>query len=73
MEKGNEVTLVSSKAERKVAEAKSILLKDKRVIKPSSLKTPVHVSQETTTTFDVHLAALLTIAAESSAYVSLRD
>lgn len=73
MEKGIEVTLVSSKAERKVVEAKSILLKDKRVIKPFSLKTSVRVSRETTTTFDVHLAPLLTIAAQASAYVSLRD
>lgn len=59
---------VSFKAERKVVEAKSILLKDKRVTKPFSLNTSVHVSQETTT-FDVHLA---TFAAESSAFVSLR-
>lgn len=61
---------VNFKAERKVVEAKSILLKDKRVTKPFSLNTSVHVSQETTTTFDVHLAAF---AAESSACVSLRD
>lgn len=60
------VTLVSSKAERKVVEAKSIILKDKRVIKPFFLKMSVHVSKETTT-FDVHLAVLLTVAAESSA------
>lgn len=38
MEKGNELTLVSSEAERKVVEVKSILVKDKRVIKPFSLK-----------------------------------
>lgn len=61
---------VSFKAERKVLEAKSILLKDKRVTKAFSLNTSVHVSQETITTFDVHLAAF---AAESSACVSLRD
>lgn len=72
MEKGNKLMLVSSEAERKVVEVKSILLKDKRVIKPFSLKTSVHVSQETTTIFEDHLAALLTIAAESSACVSLR-
>lgn len=63
------VRWVSFKAESKVVEAKSILLKDKRVTKPFSLNTSVHVSQETTTTFDVHLAAF---AAQSSACVSLR-
>lgn len=73
MEKVNEVILVSSTAERKVADTKSILLKDKGVIESFSLKTSVHVSQETTTTFDVHLAALLTSVAESSSYVILRD
>jgi len=73
MEKCDEVTLVSSKAERKTAETKSILLKDKPVIKTFSLKSSVCVSQETTTAFGVHLAPLLTTAAESSAYVSLRD
>lgn len=61
---------VSFKAERKVVEAKSILLKDKRVTKPFSLNTSVRASQETTTTFETHLAAF---AAESSACVSLRD
>lgn len=61
---------VSFKAERKVVEAKSILLKDKRVTKPFSLNTSVHVSRETTTTFDVHLAAF---AAEFSACISVRD